>query len=288
MAILGSSIFASGDFKMKGFTNTTFPLDVCEKIETLTSEKVIYSDVDCYTESKSAIIEWNDDTTLNKITLKSKAVDSMFDVEYVNSGTFINNFKNGYTWANDIACSDTLHGNSVNNICEKTDVQNGWYLHYSWIDKNGKKSVDKNMIIEFFDKGTQRLVDRKRDEELAKIEAIKAKNTHIIVNKIVTLDYLYTMYDGVSMLKMKRRKANAVEAKVSAKCKVRDVREPDQTSSEYKIICEAPPGKMLQIFTEDLNYAESLDLGVAYDFHAQVRSVEIIENGIHRVQLNRK
>ncbi len=30
----------------------------------------------------------------------------------------------GYIWANDIECSDTLHNDSVHNVCEKTDVQN--------------------------------------------------------------------------------------------------------------------------------------------------------------------
>ncbi len=143
LAILGTSIFASGEFKMKGFSNKTFPLDVCEKIETFSNEKVIYSDTNCYTESKSAVVEWNDDATLNKITLNSKAIDKMFEVEYMNSEDFIKNFKNGYIWAKGIECKNALRGDTVSNICQETDTQNGWYLYYSWMDKNGKNLLIK-------------------------------------------------------------------------------------------------------------------------------------------------
>lgn len=304
LAILGSSIFASGDFKMKGFTNTTFPLDVCEKIETLTGEKVIYSDINCYTESKSAIVEWNDDTTLNKITLKSKAVDSIFDVEYVNSGTFITNFKNGYVWANDIECSDTLRGNSVDNVCKKTDVPNGWYLHYSWIDENGKKSVDKNMIIEFFDKGTKRLVDRKRDEIMEAERAIKAaeaqkiaktkeakmvaKAAHTNKAKVTDLKYLFNaINNGNSQYRNKKIKSGIVNMRISDTCMMKDVKENDNSTSRVVIICDAPEGKELYIFSDNEDFAENLEIGETFDFNGRVKSVDIGEQGQTIVQIDK-
>ena len=264
------SLHATGAMKMKGITNDTFPLDACETIEALTKEEVVYTDTFCKTKSGSAFIEWNDDITLYKMQFDTKAVDKMFNVEYVNSGRFIKNFKNGYAWANDIQCNEVLKGNDIHHWCEKTDIHNGWYLNYVWVDKNGKKSIEKKLLIEFFDKGTKRLAERKTEEMMKKKLASQRQK-----KSVQNLNYFFYALNGNNTtLQNKAIKAKIVDMKVKDSCTVQDIQEPDSTTSRVKIICKAPIGKQFNLYLEDRAFALSLNRGKTFDFIGDILSVE--------------
>jgi len=277
--ILGAvSLHATGTLKMKSITNNTFPLDACENIEALIKEEVVYTDTYCKTKSGSAFIEWNDDTTLYKMEFDTEAIDKIFNVQYMNSLNFIKSFKNGYAWANDIECKEMLQGNDIHHLCEKTDKNNGWYLKYYWTDKNGKKSVNKKMLIEFFEKGTKRLAERKT-EAIMKKNALNKKQKAV---KDLNFFY-YALNHNNTSFQNKAIKAKIVDMKVKDSCTVQDIQEPDPTTSRVKIICKAPARKQFYLYLEDRNFALNLNRGSNFNFVGDILSVDI-KDGITVVE----